>query len=61
MYIIVLSNEGDLLDRTGQWSFRATFDRNQATKFMSRKDAEKFVRDLSVRMMWGDVNVQRVA
>lgn len=61
MYIIVLSNEGDLLDRTGQWSFRATFNRDKATKFMSKKVAENVVRDLSVRFMWGDVRVERIA
>lgn len=61
MYIIVLSNQGDLMDRTSQWGFRATFNRDLATKFVSYEDAKDTMRSLSIKFMWGDARVERIA
>ena len=60
-YIIVLSNEGDLLLDNGNGSWKSTQDFQKATKFETREDARNFLLDNSIKFIWSDAKTEAVS
>jgi hypothetical protein len=60
-FIVVLSNENDLMEMVDENTHRATFSLSKATKFDSREMANEVIEDLGIRFMWSQAYVKEVA
>lgn len=60
MYIVKLSNEGDYLVRTSVNSFSTTLKKEEATDFKTLKDAELYLKAMSLKFIWPESQVVRV-
>jgi hypothetical protein len=61
VYFISLSNEGDLLEILDENMWRATFIFADASIFSSKKEAEEYIFDMSIRSIWPDVRVGSIS
>ena len=59
-FIIILSNEGDLMESLGENSFSATFDISQATKYDDENQAKQVIRDLGIKFLWNEARTQKI-
>lgn len=59
-FVVVLSNENDLLEITEKNTYQATFSLSKATKFDSQEEANETIQDLGIRFMWPEVYVKSI-
>jgi len=59
-FVVVLSNENDLMQLSEKNIYGATFDIFKATKFKTQEEAHKVVQDLGIRFMWPEVYIKSI-
>jgi hypothetical protein len=59
-FIVVLSNENDLMEMVDENTHRATFSLSKATKFDTLEIANETIIDLGIRFMWSKAYVKEI-
>ena len=59
-HFILLSNEGDFLQKLDEDSWKATFYFEDATIFDSKTEAHEYLFDMSIRSIWPQAKVGSV-
>jgi len=59
-FVVVLSNEGDLMKLVDVNTYGATFSTFEATKYDTEAEAKEVIQDLEIRFMWPEVHTQAV-